>query len=337
MKISIFFIKSITFVIFLSCVYSLSLVSRNIISKKFDNKSDIYTIFSKKRKLPSQKIIFINSDYKINIYENLDYNNTFILEFEKEYLNNSKKYIIISKIKNNYNIFNNNNENDILTNTIKKILKKKILKISPGGLFGFYDVGICSVIKKKYLLDNFIFSGASAGAWNSLFMSYKKDSNLLINKIMKNNFNFNSIKQLQQNLKENILKNFNSSDFDLKKVFINVCVFENLKFNNYIYTDFENLEDALNCCIASSNIPFITGSLFHKYRNKISFDGGFLKNQSFIITNPYYEINHAIWGRKRFFTSLFDKANTNINNTFNEGVEDTNLNIKILEKYFKKK
>ena len=41
------------------------------------------------------------------------------------------------------------------------------------------------------------------------------------------------------------------------------------KFETNIYTDFYDLEDALNCCVASSNIPFITGNLFNKYKLKL--------------------------------------------------------------------
>ena len=49
---------------------------------------------------------------------------------------------------------------------------------------GFYLFGISSYIKKNYKLDNYIFSGASAGAWNSLFMCFKKNPSELIHIIM---------------------------------------------------------------------------------------------------------------------------------------------------------
>ena len=42
-----------------------------------------------------------------------------------------------------------------------------------------------------------------------------------------------------------------------------------------IYGDFESLEDALNCCISSSNIPFITGNCEIRYKDILSLDGYF--------------------------------------------------------------
>ena len=58
------------------------------------------------------------------------------------------------------------NENDFLAN-------KNLITISPGGIKGFYLFGITAYIKEKYNTDNLIYSGASAGAWNALFMCYK--------------------------------------------------------------------------------------------------------------------------------------------------------------------
>jgi len=52
---------------------------------------------------------------------------------------------------------------------------KKLITISPGGYKGVYMYGICSYIKENYNLSDYIFSGASAGAWNSLMMTCKKD------------------------------------------------------------------------------------------------------------------------------------------------------------------
>jgi hypothetical protein len=68
------------------------------------------------------------------------------------------------------------------------IADKKIISISPGGMKGFYLFGISSYIKKNYKLDNYVFSGASAGAWNSLFMCFKKNPSELIHIIMNINF-----------------------------------------------------------------------------------------------------------------------------------------------------
>jgi len=190
-------------------------------------------------------------------------------------------------------------------------LDKKILHITPAGLYGFYDAAICWFIKDRYQLSEYIFNGASAGAWNSLFMVYKNNDTKLLNAIFDNldKNNIRSIKSVQQYLKKIILLKTTMQDFELDKLFITVCVLENNKLNNYVYTDFESLESALDCCIASSNIPFLTGDMIFKYQNKISYDGGFLSKSYIITKEPDFIITNSLFGRKRFFTSLFDKKN----------------------------
>ena len=87
-----------------------------------------------------------------------------------------------------------------------------------------------------------------------------------------------SIIDLEYMMKYNILKKYKEDDFDLKKLFIGVTSFEKLKIKTHIFSDFDTLEDALNCCIASSHIPYITGTTFlNKYNNINAFDGGFSK------------------------------------------------------------
>jgi len=103
---------------------------------------------------------------------------------------------------------------------------KKIISISPGGLKGFYLMGILDFVKQNYNLDNYLFSGASAGSWVSLFMSYKNSDNAFIEKIIKSEkIKFGKLKQIQANIKNEILANFQSEDFDLDKLFIGVTTF----------------------------------------------------------------------------------------------------------------
>jgi len=93
----------------------------------------------------------------------------------------------INSQSNNLVIFNkknlvlNNFQDDLILNNI--LSNKKIISISPGGLKGFYLLGVLTYIKQNYNLENYIFTGASAGSWVSLFMSYKKSNLDLINKI----------------------------------------------------------------------------------------------------------------------------------------------------------
>jgi len=256
-----------------------------------------------------QKIIFIKSNLSIDI-------NTNILDSKFE-----------------SDIESNTESNDLIKT---KILDKKILHITPAGLYGFYDVALCEFIKNRYNLDNHIFNGASAGAWNGLFMVYKYNNTNLLNTIL-NNFkqkNTKSIKSVQLELKNLLLTNTATEDFEFDKLFITVSVWENYKLNNYVYTDFESLESAIDCCIASSNIPLLTGDIIYKYKGKISLDGGFLSKSHIIVKEPDFIITNSLFGRKRFFTSLFD-LKKNILDLYVEGLDDCVNNVDTLDKNFK--
>jgi len=198
---------------------------------------------------------------------------------------------------------------------------KKMISISPGGFYGFYMMGVCTYIKENYNTSNYIFSGASAGAWNSLFMTLKTDSSFLKNILVKNDLYLNkNIFQLEWEMKNKILKYYSTRDFDLDRLFIGVTTFGQTN----IYTDFENLDDALECCIASSHIPFITGSMIHLYKNKYTFDGGF-SNYPYLNTKEVsLHINPNIWNQnEKNRYNLFNKDAFDIEKLFERGYEDT--------------
>lgn len=255
-----------------------------------------------------QKIVFIKSNITFIVNKNLISSNHEILE------------------KNNFNMLK------------EKILNKKILHIRPAGLYGFYNIGICKIIKQKYNLNEYIYNGASAGSWNSLIMVYKYDHSSLIDSILlklsNNNNKNNNLKNMQKEIKNLILSNCKTSDFEFDKLFISVCVFEDNKFINYVYTDFASLECAIDCCIASSNIPLITGNFIHKYQNKLSLDGAFLSNIHILNKKPDFTVKNCLFGKKRFFISMFDKKH-DIIKLYCEGQHDTIENLNYLDKIFK--
>ena len=69
--------------------------------------------------------------------------------------------------------------------------KHQLITIAPAGVYGFYELGVCDYLKKHYDLTNCVFSGASAGAWNSLYMSYNSKDDRLLSRIKF----FNSLKR----------------------------------------------------------------------------------------------------------------------------------------------
>ena len=228
------------------------------------------------------------------------------INFDKKLKNNNKnnnKYLVLNK----QNKFYDSNN---ITNFIEENLNNNVtISISPGGVKGFYLMGTCCFIKENYDLNKYIFTGASAGSWNSLLMTYKGELQNIIDLIHKVDYdNIKSLYELQLNLKNIILNNFNNDDFDLNKLFIGVTVFTKFKFKTYIYSYFDNLEDAIDCCIASSHIPFITGKFLYKYKNKYSFDGGFSNNPYFDYIKKAIHITPDIWKKLVVNNNLEDDS-----------------------------
>ena len=78
----------------------------------------------------------------------------------------------------------------------------KIISVTPGGYKGFYTLGVCDYIKQNYDLSNYLFSGASAGAWNALFLSFKGNNYDFINDVLNIPLSDkNNIQNLQYSLK----------------------------------------------------------------------------------------------------------------------------------------
>tara|TARA_Y100001935_G_scaffold208345_1_gene177865 strand:- start:9919 stop:10698 length:780 start_codon:yes stop_codon:yes gene_type:complete len=166
---------------------------------------------------------------------------------------------------------------------IEKKKTKKIITISPGGLAGFYMLGIITYINENYDTSEFEILGASAGAWNTLPMVYKGSINTIVNDILMNykyvdgEHDVSTIYQLQFNLKKLLLQNYHDDNFDLERANIATTCITKTGFEQVIISNLTTLEQATDCCIASSHIPFISGKGVPKINNKRLFDGGFDK------------------------------------------------------------
>jgi len=235
----------------------------------------------------------------------------------------------------------------------KYIKDKKLISISPGGFKGFYMLGTTAFIKENYDLENFIFSGASAGAWNSLFMTFKRDPLEFVIEMLDDKLNNAiSIIDLEYVIKYKILNKYSEDDFDLKRLFIGVTSFENMKIKTHIFSDFDTLEDALNCCIASSHIPYITGSTFlNKYQNMNAFDGGFSNYPYINVIKPTLHITPRMWKDEDYdnaqktyiekllqlqshvsdYTTLFSRSKYNFTELFDKGYNDAKNNKPFLD------
>ena len=248
-------------------------------------------------------------------------------------------YNLNRNTKNNIKLYHTikDNKNDYI-NDKDFLLNKKLITVSPGGYRGFYMFGIGKFIKTNYDLSNYVFTGASAGAWVSLFMSSKMPMNKFEKYlVMPSLKNLNSILSMEKTIKNQILSEYTEKDFDLKRLFIGVTTVSNCKSNSTIFTNFINLEDAIDCCIASSHIPLITGGINNVYRNVYTFDGGFSRypflhtiNSSLDITPYYWDDVNGI-KKSRFYTTLLNPGKYNFKELIEKGFQDSSNNKKYLD------
>lgn len=202
---------------------------------------------------------------------------------------------------------------------VKCLNSLKIIACKPGSLQGFYMLGISKYIVDNYNLKDTTFYGASAGAWNSLFLSLKNDHNHFLQFLEDiDTKNIDTMFNIEDIIKNYILGTYLENDYDLYKINVCVTVIENYKLEKTIYNNFKYLEDVVDCCIASSHIPYITGkSPFYTYRNKACIDGGVFNTPYPKEIKPNLVIYPDMWN------------NTNIRNYS----KIKNLDIKKLIKY----
>jgi predicted acylesterase/phospholipase RssA len=107
---------------------------------------------------------------------------------------------------------------------IPKYSGKKLITFSPGGLKALYFMGIAAFIKEKYDLSNYIYSGASAGAWAALFTAYKYNSTELLDYLLisKDITDEKNIMNLEYRMKRYILNKYTVDDFHFDRLFISV-------------------------------------------------------------------------------------------------------------------
>jgi len=176
-------------------------------------------------------------------------------------------------------------------------LSPKLVTISPGGYKGYYLLGVTSYIREHFRTDGCLFSGASAGAWFSLMMTYRGNHSLLLQDldVLSPAFVKQDLKQIQNRISHKLLANYKTEDFDLKRLFIGVSRFRPFHVVTDIYGDFRDLKDAIECCQASSHIPLITGGLLKRYDRRLTFDGGFSMYPYLNESEPILHISTDIW------------------------------------------
>jgi hypothetical protein len=271
----------------------------------------------------------------------------FLINNNKTYSHssNNKQRIISARSNNVYY----NGEAKLFIDENKFLTNKKLITISPGGFKGFYLLGVLAYIKEKYDTSNLIYSGASAGAWNGLFMCYKGEPLSFVYNLLDYNIKkTKSITELEYYLKYKFLTKYKDSDFELNRLFIGVTTFKNLSPCINIISDFETLEDAINCCFASSHIPLITGRITNKYHNMFTFDGGF-SDYPYLDKERLLHVTPSMWKNKnnnnnskifrvfnkiKTFSDFFSISKNNLIELFDDGYQDAKANKQYLDTIF---
>lgn len=224
-------------------------------------------------------------------------------------------------------------------------VKKPAIYMYPAGLRGYYNLGVACYLKQNYNLDDYIICGASAGAWNSLVMAYKGNSMNFCTKILRNikeECKASTIYDQQLFLQNYFINNYNISDFYFNNTYLSVCIKENEKtqFSTHLYTNFKTMKDITNCCLASSNIPLITGPKSLYYDGFYAIDGGFNPRPFFDKIKPTLEIRYDMWNRKEKeippTTMFYALQDLDIEKSFFMGVNDCYANEIKIDKLFHK-
>ena len=202
----------------------------------------------------------------------------------------------------------------------------KSISISPGGLKGFYVLGICKYIKENYCLDEYSFYGSSAGAWNALYLSSQFNDAYYFDKIITiKPREFVNLCQLENNLKDIILKDPNV-DKRIQNVnnkcYICISVYKGRAFKKVIKNDFDDWEDFLECCIASSHLPIVSNrNFFYTYKNQKCVDGGLFRKNYPKHIEPCLIISHKMF-KNRQISKYSKSTNFNIERLIYEGYRD---------------
>ena len=205
-----------------------------------------------------------------------------------------------------------------------------------GGYYGFYQLGVCHYIKNNFNYNDKSSLGISAGSWLSLFMNVDKSRTneflLLIFKNLKRNTPIYKVPQIFKSSTEPFINDISTKN-------INILVTDVSEFKYKIHNKFLSVTDAINCCTASSFVPFVTyKDLFYFYNHKLVVDGGLFKKiyMKSIDTNKSLIIKYDMFGRFKYFKLFksFRRPKYSLYELYLLGYKDASKNHKYLQKYF---
>ena len=215
-----------------------------------------------------------------------------------------------------------------------------LITITPGGLTGFYSLGVSSYIKDNYDVSEYSFLGASAGSWNSLLFTCKRPSEEVFNTLLSTRifYTTTTLPDLTEGLGDHIVSNYNDDDFQLDRLYISVSKLGLLRFKPKIMCNFTNLSDAVDGCLSSSYIPFVTSRFRRMPIDNIIMDGGINSFPPKQI-NAYLNIYPSMWGREfpRGSGFKYPSSHDYFTDMYLQGYQDTKKNKKVIDGFFRSK
>jgi hypothetical protein len=192
-------------------------------------------------------------------------------------------------------------------------------------------LGVCKYIKENYPTEKYQIYGSSAGSWDALYLSIPLNNEILFDNLsFISKFKYSTLYELETILKNLLLSNIEHTEY--KCTNINICltslkIFDKKKI---IINKFNNVEDIVECCMASSHLPFISnGDFFYVFNHKKYIDGGVFSNNYPKEVNPDLIIYPKMFKNKNI--RQFSKLTTlNIEKLIYEGYKDARNNANYL-------
>lgn len=157
---------------------------------------------------------------------------------------------------------------------------------------------------------------------------------------------------MEKEMKEYIMRRYGEEEFELERLMIEMTHIKRMRMRKKIYEGFKGLEEALEGCISSSHIPLLTGPIIKKYKNEISLDGCFSKEEEEKEKEIILEIRPNMWKEEKKskkekikenplnienYTTLLSKNKYNFEEEYKKGYEDAMKNKNKLDEILKKK
>jgi len=210
--------------------------------------------------------------------------------------------------------------------------------LGPGGVAGFYSLGISHYLLNHFDLKDKRLVGFSAGSFTLLFMRLSPEKrNGMLQEIFK--CNEKSASRAMRHIIDKIETTTTLEDYDLNGSSIAVSHPGTIG----LYEDFLTIQQLSRCCKSSSFIPFVTHeSGMDFYNHKLAIDGFFYYNSFLeqypdppLVITPFMfgRYSNAIWDKIKFLFGIHPLKTTSIYQLYLYGYHDARQNHSFFEKY----